>query len=106
MSGQADFLPARIFVISFNIIIDIVYLSNLSGMNGIVIFSILLLILYTLYLLALFVAWYQARTHRIQRGIIGLPDVDSDQEPRTYFRIFGDICFCGLRFCCRMFSQH
>ena len=31
MSGQADFLPARIFVISFNKIIDIVYLSNLSG---------------------------------------------------------------------------
>ena len=106
MSGQADFLPARIFVISFNIIIDIVYLSNLSGMNGIVLFSILLLILYTLYLLALFVAWYQARTNRIQRGTVGLPDVDTAQEPRTYFRIFGDICYSGLRFCCRMFPQN
>ena len=85
---------------------DIVFYLIFQEMNGIVIFSIILLILYTLYLLALFVAWYQARAHRIQRGILGLPDVDTNQEPRTYFRIFGDTCYAGLRFCCRVFPQN
>ena len=75
-------------------------------MNGIVIFSIILLILYIVYLFALFVAWYRGRAHRIQRGILGLPDVDSNQEPRTYLRILGDIFYAGLLFCCRVFPQN
>ena len=75
-------------------------------MNGIVIGCIILLILYTVYLLALFIAWYRGRAHRLQRGTFGLPDVDSNQEPRTYLRILGDILYAGLLFCCRLFPQN
>ena len=95
-----------VFLWSLSIKSLILYIYRLSGMNGIIIFFTVLLLLYLLYFVLQFIAWYQSRNNRIQRGTIGLPDADSSQEPRTYCRIFGDICYTGLRFCCRMFPQH
>ena len=75
-------------------------------MNGILICCIILLLLYTIYLLALGYAWHRGRAHRLQRGTFGLPDVDSNQESRTYPRILCDILYAGLLFFCRLFPQN
>ena len=105
MSGKADFLPARILVISFNKIL-ILNIYWLFRMNGILIFCLVFLILYSIYFVLQFIAWYHARNNRLQRGTLGLPDADTSQTPRTYCGIFGDICYSGLRFCCRIFPQN
>ena len=83
---------------------DILFI-HISEMNGILICCIIVLLLYTVYLLALVYAWYQSRAHRLQRGTLGLPDIDSNQAPRSYPRILGDLLYAAVLFLCRFFPQ-
>ena len=83
---------------------DILFI-HFSEMNGIIILCIIASILYTVYFLALFYAWCQSRAHRLERGTLGLPDIDSNQAPRSYARIFGDLLYAALLFLCRLFPQ-
>ena len=75
-------------------------------MNGALIFFLCVFLLYSIYFLALAIAWYKSRQNRIQRGSDGLPDIDSHQAPRSYLRIFGDLCYTALLFLCRLFPQN
>ena len=89
----------------FNKTMDILFI-HISEMNGILIVLVSVLLLYIVYLLALVYAWYQSRAHRLQRGTLGLPDVDSNQAPRSYPRIFGDLLYAAVLFFCRLFPQN
>ena len=83
------------------------YLSKYSifRMNALIFFSCVIL-LYSLYFLALAIAWCKRRQNRIQRGNEGLPGLNSDQAPRSYLRIFGDLCYKALLLLCRLCPQN
>ena len=74
-------------------------------MNGILIFFACVFFVYTIYFLALGFAWYKSRQNRLQRGTVGLPEIDSNQAPRSYARILGDLLYTALLFLCRLFPQ-
>ena len=74
-------------------------------MNGILILCVCVFLLYTIYFLALGYAWYKSRAHRLQRGTLGLLEIDSNQAPRSYARIFGDLLYAALLFLFRLFPQ-
>ena len=78
---------------------------SIFRMNALI-FFLCVILLYSLYFLALAIAWYKSRQNRIQRGNEGLPDIDSHQAPRSYLRIFGDLCYTALLFLCRLFPQN
>ena len=77
----------------------------LSVINGILIFCACVFLLYTIYFLALGFAWYKSRQNRLQRGTVGLPEIDSNQAPRSYARILGDLLYTALLFLCCLFPQ-
>ena len=105
LSGNADFTSQYFLVILLNKIF-IFYIYSFSGMNGFIICILVVIILYVLYFLLQFIAWLHARSNRLQRGTLGLPDLDTSQAPRTYWGMFGDFCYSFLLLCCRIFPQN
>ena len=71
-------------------------------MNGIFLSAIFITAIILLYLLLQVIACVRARKHRVQRGTVGLPDVDTFQPPRTRWTELGDICYVLYRFSCRI----
>ena len=73
-------------------------------MNGLLIASLVIVLLLVVYLILQTIGCLWSRHNRIKRGTEGLPGLDSDQSPRTFWTILGNILywFYGLpcRLCC------